>query len=326
MNNNLRLDSKQRRRIKYCPCGKSNRDGKFVPFKGSEKYGFCHSCDKWYNDQSGVITDNVAPTPDKPTFYHEKGLIKKTVKKSGNNNFIHFLRKNFDQEFVEKAIKEYFIGTSKHWDGATIFWQVDQEMKVRHGKLMLYDKETGKRNQTYNNNVRTVLGLRDDAHELRQCLFGLHLSTVYDKRKIAIVESEKTAIIMSMVYPEYLFMATGGKGNFKYDMLKPIKAYNIVAFPDKDAIDTWSNEADKLNKYGFKITVDKTLLKFDVPKNTDVADVFLNHAPTPKKNPERTLSTDDLAANKLNAKNPLFEKLVSEFDLVHNNGMEIMIE
>ena len=33
----LKLDSINRRKVKYCPCGKSNADGKFVPFKNAEK-------------------------------------------------------------------------------------------------------------------------------------------------------------------------------------------------------------------------------------------------------------------------------------------------
>jgi hypothetical protein len=42
--NNLKLNSKERFKIETCPCGKSNKDGKFVPFEGHTKFGFCHSC------------------------------------------------------------------------------------------------------------------------------------------------------------------------------------------------------------------------------------------------------------------------------------------
>lgn len=37
-----------RGRVKYCPCNKSNHDGKFAPFKGCEVHGYCHSCGKTF--------------------------------------------------------------------------------------------------------------------------------------------------------------------------------------------------------------------------------------------------------------------------------------
>ena len=44
----LDFDSKKRFRVKICPCGKSNKDGKFVPYVGYENKGFCHSCGKTF--------------------------------------------------------------------------------------------------------------------------------------------------------------------------------------------------------------------------------------------------------------------------------------
>jgi len=42
----MKTEFEQRRYAvaKECPCGKSNKDGKFATFKGEEKYGKCHSC------------------------------------------------------------------------------------------------------------------------------------------------------------------------------------------------------------------------------------------------------------------------------------------
>ncbi|WP_372938062.1 DUF6371 domain-containing protein [Seonamhaeicola sp.] len=40
---------------------------------------------------------------------------------------------------------------------------------------------------------------------------------------MAIVESEKTAIIMSMFLPDFIWLATGSKGNFKYELLELLK-------------------------------------------------------------------------------------------------------
>ncbi len=42
-------------------------------------------------------------------------------------------------------MREYCVGTSKHWPGACVFWQTDINGCVRTGKVMLYDAESGKR-------------------------------------------------------------------------------------------------------------------------------------------------------------------------------------
>src|SRR5690349_7136627 len=51
----------------------------------------------------------------------------------------------FDQDTVKRLIADYRIGTSKHWYGATVFWQIDVKDEVRTGKTMLYNVETCKR-------------------------------------------------------------------------------------------------------------------------------------------------------------------------------------
>ena len=56
--------------------------------------------------------------------------------------------------------------------------------------------------------------------------------------EVALVESEKTAVICAGFIPEYVWLATGGKtclGN-KLDVLSGRK---VVAYPDVDAYDYW---------------------------------------------------------------------------------------
>ena len=48
-------------------------------------------------------------------------------------------------------MKRYKVGTSKYWDGATVFWQTDNQNKIRTGKIML----TGIRTE-----LRTRIGNR----------------------------------------------------------------------------------------------------------------------------------------------------------------------
>ena len=52
--------------------------------------------------------------------------------------------------------------------------------------------------------------------------------------KVAVVEAEKTAVIMSEVKPEYIWLATGGKTELNVAKLKPLEGHRIILFPDTD--------------------------------------------------------------------------------------------
>lgn len=322
----LNLDSPGRKRVKFCPCNKSNRDGKFVPYVDYDKFGYCHSCGTNFLPESGTIIRPIIHTEKQPTFYHESELVTKRGRNFKKNNFVKYLLTKFEKKEVEAAILKYLIGTSGFWQGATVFWQFDNQEKVRHGKIMLYNSETGRRSKEHFNTIKNVLKIPVNGHSLRQCLFGLHLINETNKKIIAVVESEKTAIVMSLIFNDFVWLATGGKGNFKYDLLKSIKSYKIVAFPDKDAISEWKETAEKLNKYGFKVQVDELLSGLDIPENADLADIFLKDSSyLEREKIAPILSNQDIIVNQLKNKNPLIQQLIDDFDLVHENGSEILI-
>ncbi|GAL80005.1 hypothetical protein JCM19274_2677 [Algibacter lectus] len=194
-----------------------------------------------------------------------------------NNNFISYLLKYFVPVDVKHAIKKYFIGTSNHWYGSTIFWQVDEQMNICAGKVMLYDKITGKRVKRPYPHINWMHKvLKTPNFVLQQCLFGLHNLCDYDNSNtICIVESEKTAIIMSILFPHCLWLATGSKANLKEELLKPIKDYNIVVFPDKTEFRDWNTKVKALEKEGFLISCSNLLENRDLEDGSDLVDVFL---------------------------------------------------
>jgi hypothetical protein len=86
---------------------------------------------------------------------------------------------------------------------------------------MQYDRFTAKRVKEPYNHVNWLhKAFKEPEFNLSQCLFGLHRITEDYQKTIAIVESEKTAIVMSILLPHYIWLATGSKGNFKFEMLK----------------------------------------------------------------------------------------------------------
>lgn len=174
-------------------------------------------------------------------------LFKASLKTYEANNFVKYLIRLFNEEIASKLISQYFLGSSKHWNGATIFWQIDCSGKIRTGKIMLYDPLTGKRVKTpfpHITWVHKVLNTPD--FELRQCLFGEHLLKNSTK-PVAIVESEKTAVISSIYFPEFLWLAVGSLNNLTAEKCSVLAGRTVILFPDLNGFDKWSSKAKELS-------------------------------------------------------------------------------
>ena len=153
---------------------------------------------------------------------------------------------------------------------------MDHTGNIRSGKIMNYDTATGKRQKNKDGKplihwAHSVLKIPN--YNLKQCLFGLHLLNETTKQ-VAIVESEKTALIMSIEFPEYTWMSTGSLQGFKYEYLAPLKGKDIIAFPDKGGYDKWRDTADMLNNNGFEIEVSKLLENKEYEDGWDLVDVI----------------------------------------------------
>jgi hypothetical protein len=159
----LEFDKRARRIVKTCPCGRSNKDGKFCPYKGFEDKGHCFSCgetffpkspakdgDAWRESnayKTPLITHSVL-TDIEPSYIDEM-TFRKTLQLYGENHFTQFLAATFDNDatILKDVIERFSIGTAKLWNGATIFWQRDINGSIRSGQIMLYNPTTGKRNR-----------------------------------------------------------------------------------------------------------------------------------------------------------------------------------
>lgn len=266
-------------------CPKCNKK-RFVKYIETEtghyadsQYGRCDreiKCGYFeYPNGNSIINYNyVVPTPVKPT-YIGKEHLQKTLTKYEINPLITYLYNHYDKDEVNVTIDKYQVGTSKMYNGATVFWQMDNTGNIRTGKIMAYDITTGKRIK--DKNIIAIswvhYKLKKPKESIRQCLFGLHLLNAKTKQ-VAIVESEKTAIIMSIEFPNYTWMSTGTLSGFKYEYLAPLKGTAIVAFPDKGGYAQWQKTADILNQKGFEIEVSKLLENKKYQKGWDLVDVL----------------------------------------------------
>jgi hypothetical protein len=206
------------------------------------------------------------------------------------NYFLDFLKGRFGIEKVNQAIDKYHIGTSKKWKGSTVFWQVDFEGRVRTGKIMLYDEKTGKRVKNNGAKVSWVhseLRLKD--FELRQCFFGEHLLTD-EKKVVAIVEAEKTAVMASLFWPQFIWIATGGIQNFRLENCKHLSGRDVVVFPDLGGYEKWSQKIYSFSTIAnFKISsfLEQHATIAEKEKGLDLAD-YLLECESPMKLDEET--------------------------------------
>lgn len=206
-------------------------------------------------------------------------FVKRSVRIDILSDFTNWLTTLFDTDTVVRLIQEYNIGVTKRND--VIYFQIDIDGNCRTGKIMKYDPETGKRVKDENakgkiNWVHSVMkyaGHLSEEWQLTQCLFGEHMLKKYPDKTVALVESEKTAIICSALMPDYLWLATGGKSQFN-ERLNVLFGRDVVAFPDVDGYSAW---CEKVKDFpALKISVSNLLQSNataeDIENHIDIAD------------------------------------------------------
>ena len=209
-------------------------------------------------------------------------LLEKSVRKDIPSTFVTFLRTIFPEETVTSLIVRYNLGVTRSRD--VIYFQVDVKGDIRTGKIMKYNPTTGKRVKdagtpfkiNWVHSVMKYAGQLPEDWELTQCLFGEHLLSAIDEKQktVALVESEKTAIIASGIMPKYIWLATGGKSQLKPGKLSVLKGRQVIAFPDVDGYHEWKEKLSKIE--GLTITVSDVLEKNATDKerlnHIDIAD------------------------------------------------------
>ena len=149
---------------------------------------------------------NIQPkVVEKPISDIANAIMERSLSHYGINPLYQYLFKVFGEQETERLMKMYHVGTSYKWGGSTIYWQVDKDDKVRTGKVMLYNPKDGhrvKEPRSYVGWAHAFLHLPD--FNLCQCFFGEHLLAQHPTMSVAIVESEKTAIIASHFIPNFI--------------------------------------------------------------------------------------------------------------------------
>ena len=183
-------------------------------------------------------------------------------RQSADSDFCRAVVSNgyMSREQMQEAVGRYRLGCSR--DGGVIFWQIDTLGHEYDGKIMYYRPDCHRDHQRHPQWVSNLLKRQFVQRfpemaawmpETNHCLFGTHLVTgerltvngerlsnspepitLNPEPTIAVVEAEKTAVILSAHYPQCLWLAAGGLTELTAQKLFPLRHHRIVLFPDTD--------------------------------------------------------------------------------------------
>ena len=239
-----------------------------------------------------------------PTFkYIEPQII--MALRQGKHVLADYLQTIFDEDEVGKALALYYVGGDSH--RRTVYPCIDEGGKCVGGKVISY-LPNGHRNKARGaSTIHYCLG-REQGD---QVLFGSHLLKKYPDATVAVVEAEKTAIIMSILMPpekhNVIWVATSGKGGYNDRLLKPLYNRNVVIFPDTDAAELWGERTKELP---FSNATINRWYEGEIPDSKkDIADKVLASIDG------KGIRATESVINQLFPNNNAVSKLVKLFDL-----------
>ena len=283
-------------------CGRSNKDGKFVNYQGlDDNYGYCHSCDTatlppsiYLNERSeqfvwnnilnkyeahngSIVLDNskinkveyVAKISIK---YIPDRVVMESTNVEPRNGLLQYISKEYGIQNTDEIINLYLVGTYKDY---MIFWQIDKKYRVRKAKYNKFDID-GRRSNEF------IVPYKND-QGYTACFFGEHLLKYAPEKTAMLVESEKTAIIASILLPSYNWLAYGGINGLTDNKIKVLKGHKILVIPDmsENAVTIANKRVNAMQELKINASVwdmtdgrsDKQL-KLDGDYNKDLEDLF----------------------------------------------------
>lgn len=283
-----------------CPkCGDKNCFTLYVDEKGKSVHSSVGRCDheqscgydytprQFFHDNpweregyNGLRGETRKRTFDKPIqrkrvepTYLPMSLVRSYADNT-DNDFMRWVRSKIaDTEAIARTCKDYYIGTTKNYGNqAVIFWQIDRCGEVHDGKLMWY-KPDGHR-QKWMSWVSAKLkevGRFPDADTVK-CLYGEHLLETYEDKTVCLVESEKSAIVCSCLYPTFLWLATAGCGGLNVEKARALRGRNVIVLPDAGEYDKWKVVMEQTGNIDYRMAD----FAERYAKNTDLVDILID--------------------------------------------------
>ena len=131
---------------------------------------------------------------------------------------------------MHHAAERYHLGKTK--SGQPIFWMIDDMLTPLDAHILP------------NTWMSSLLKRREpllECWQVQHCLFGLHLLSLADgadnadhTKSIAIVESELSAVVLSELFPECIWMAYATTPHLSPDLFAPLEGHSVTLYPRTD--------------------------------------------------------------------------------------------
>lgn len=276
-------------------------------------------------------------------------MVEATESRVTESNLFVWLSGEFGNEAAMMAMRRYRVGATKHTDGrgyrAASLPYINTSGNCVDCKIFHIDPTTGSRKtapalmswidrEGKTQELRSTWALAElkkNDKPRKWCNFGDHLLQNNPTAAVCVVESEKTALVASIVYPSRLWIAVGSKNNLNPERCAPYRGREIIIYPDRDNIKDksrksgigiekgWETLARELAQAGFSVRIDRTVERHHGEINDDIADIILRYRHGTQSPPEppqnRDVAKCDTAAkspDKLEAE-ALFEKMKKQY-------------
>ena len=220
---------------------------------------YCFACG--FKNNNSTYTKSVVQDEKLLSYYHQ------TMKHSSENYLAVFLQSRLTQAIL-KHLQLCHIGTDSQMN--TVFWYKNADLIFTHAKIIHYNSMNGKRLKnnsspimpfgtkldcfmgictSLNGNAPTYQTFSKSKGFDTSTLFNEHLlydnaefySVIHDRNyrydkntPVLIVESEKTALIASFVYPQFIWIASGGANRIPENKLGLLRNRNLQILFDND--------------------------------------------------------------------------------------------
>ena len=239
------------------------------PFKAGKNF--------FDNDEGTISVPNPKKPTKNPTRYFTNQEFEKATQKE--HTLLAYFDKVTDKPLKNlygvRGVKNAYASTLKNYlANEVVFPYYNSKNEFQSAKIIAYENGKRKKNNFSTNwfhsykPIKKELNVTGDINKPKNVWFGEHL--ISNSNNIAIVESEKTAIVFSELYSELdvVFLATGSLTNLFSLDYSLLKGKNVTVFADK-GVSQWQDEAIKNNWY-FDTTIENSTLE----KGDDILDAL----------------------------------------------------
>ena len=129
----------------------------------------------------------------------------------------------FTPELMHRASDRFLLGKSK--SGKTIYWLIDDLAGCLDGRLG---------DTWFSEILKARYPVGAPYLRVQHCFFGLHQVPMTDDKPIGIVESARSAVILSELCPHLLWLAYIYTSNLTIDKFEPLQGRKVTIFPRTD--------------------------------------------------------------------------------------------